>query len=134
MCKGPSQSVFLGGAAVGSLNYDNAAGNLVAVGKVGERPAVSVNRGEVDIEAGDVFDVASLQLMHSIQEYGEHVIGRMPSGAIEFHSLRQRLVFAGGCGFAAAHLSLIQFPAITVQWFSPPGVSAQTGPRAGAGH
>ena len=39
--------MFLGGAAVGSLNCDDAAGDFPAVGKMRERPAVLIDRGDV---------------------------------------------------------------------------------------
>ncbi len=122
-CQRKSKPVFLGGAAVRSVNGDDAPRYLFAVGKVRERPAMLVNRREVDIEAGDVFDVAGFEFAHGIEKYGEHVVGRVPPPAGELHSLRQRLVLFGGP--AARHLFVIQFPAVAVQRFSPP-VSALT--------
>ena len=55
--------MFFGGAAVGSVDSDDAAGNFLAVKKVGKRAAMLVDRGEIDIEAGDMFDVSLFQLI-----------------------------------------------------------------------
>ena len=87
-CAGLSQSVFFGCASVRSVQCDGAARNFRAVGKVRQRVAVPVDGSEIDIQAGDMFDVAGFELVNSVHEYSYYVIGRMPSGTGYFHSLR----------------------------------------------
>ena len=55
--------VFFGGAAVGAFHGDDAAGDFDSARKMGEGAPVLIDRREIDVESGDVFDIAVVEFL-----------------------------------------------------------------------
>jgi hypothetical protein len=109
--------VFLGGAAVGAFHGNDAAGDFDPARKMGKGASVLIDRGEIDIQPGDVLDVAVVEFLNRVKEDGKHVLDAVASGAGELYPFWQGfgLLFCGRAGPAARHLFLIQFLPLAVQ-------------------
>ena len=80
--------VFVGGATIRAINGNDVARDIAAIRIVEEGAAVLVDGRQINIQPGDVTDIAAFQLAQRLQQYFLKIRDGVASGTGEFQPLR----------------------------------------------